>query len=107
MNSTVSVALDPVDSYRRWVSGLSAFWTQTLTKHFQGKKKKKAPRHLPAGSIVIVQDGGSTATVDPTSSEASASASTVIQAIDGLRVVVPVLVLVLIPGSSRHVGRER
>jgi hypothetical protein len=55
---------------------------------------------LPAGAFIIFHHGGHATPVD-----ASKTAAAIVQAVDSLGVVVPVLVLVLIPRAGRYVGR--
>jgi hypothetical protein len=55
--------------------------------------------NLPTGAVIKIHRGHATP-VDDTE-----TAAAIVQAVDGLGVVVPVLVLVLIPRAGRYIGR--
>jgi hypothetical protein len=58
---------------------------------------------LPAGAVIVIH-GGHTTPID-NSKTAATSAPAIVQAIDSLGIIVPVLVLVLIPRAGRYIGR--
>jgi len=55
---------------------------------------------LPAVAVIIFYRRSHTAPVN-----ASKAAAAIVEAVDGLGVVVSILVLVLVPRARRHVGR--
>jgi len=85
---------------RRSVNGLSASCACRFTIYGTNDRKHQTP-NLPASAVIIICHRSRTAPINPPK-----ATTTIVQAIDCLCIVIPVLVLILVSGPGGHVGWE-
>lgn len=84
------------------MNDLSASWTQKLKTSGAERYVCSSSFDLPAGAIIKFHRGHTTP-ID--TSKTATTAAAIVQTIDSLGIIIPVLVLVLIPRAGRYIGR--